>query len=251
MPKLSVNKLEELKWQIRQAFHNYAEGVVFELQSIIWGIALRRLLEEYGEENKEAIIDILNRPQNDQRMNYRVEAGPWYYGIRPSLKWTWAVEEIRPEIEEYVLGGKIPTELAPVLLTPNILRNTIAENLANIESGLTVFTEKGGTKGIEYRTNVGPIDILTRDEKDDFVVIEVKSGRADESALGQLLKYMGWVRQNLANEHNTRGIIVAEQITEGLKIGASEHSHIKLFRYNVPRLKLERFRLSFEQIAPN
>jgi hypothetical protein len=48
-------------------------------------------------------------------MNYRVEAGPWWYGIRPSLQWTWAVEEIRPEIEEYVLGGKIPAELAPVL----------------------------------------------------------------------------------------------------------------------------------------
>jgi hypothetical protein len=45
------------------------------------------------------------------------------------------------------------------------LRNTLAENLANIEPGLTLFTEKGEIKGIEYRTEVGPRDILTRDEK--------------------------------------------------------------------------------------
>jgi hypothetical protein len=163
MAKLSKKKLEELKWQIRQDFHDHAEGVVFQLQSIIWGIALRRLLEKYGEENTEAIIDILNRPQNDQRMHYSVEAGPWHYGIRPSLTWTWAVEEIRPEIEEYVLSGKIPTELAPVLLTPNVLRNTIAENLVGIEHGLTVFTDKGETKGIEYKTDVGPIDSRWRE----------------------------------------------------------------------------------------
>jgi hypothetical protein len=75
------------------------------------------------------------------------------------------VEEIRPEIEEYVLGGKIPAESGPVFLTPDVLRNTIAENLANIELGLTLFTEQGETKGIEYRTEVGLIDILIHDEK--------------------------------------------------------------------------------------
>jgi hypothetical protein len=62
---------------------------------------------------------------------------------------------------------------------------------------------------------------------------------------------MGWIRQNLAKENNARGIIVAEQITKGLAIGASEHSHIKLFKYNVPKIKLEKFRLSIEQIAAN
>lgn len=251
MDKLSKNKLEQMKWGIRQDFHDYAEAVVCELEPIIWGIALNRLLKEYGEEHKGAIIDILNRPQNPQRRYYGVETGPWYYGIRPSLNWTWAVEEIRPEIEEYLLSGKIPTEVVPVLLIPQVLTNTIADNLTDIEHGLTIFVDRGGRKGIEYKTEagVGNIDILARNDKGNFVVIEVKSGTGDESALGQLSKYMAWVRRNLVKENNVEGIIVAEKFTYGLKFAASENTQIRLFEYKVPNTHVGTFKLSFERVA--
>jgi RecB family endonuclease NucS len=56
---------------------------------------------------------------------------------------------------------------------------------------------------------VGIIDLLALDKNRDFVVIELKAGRAGDSACGQILGYMSWVRKELAGEKKVRGMIVA------------------------------------------
>jgi hypothetical protein len=64
-----------------------------------------------------------------------------------------------------------------------------------------------GRSGIEYQTDVGRIDILAAGDG-ALYVIELKLGVATDAALGQLLRYMGWVRVHLARGRAVFGIIV-------------------------------------------
>lgn len=63
-----------------------------------------------------------------------------------------------------------------------------------------------------YITTEGKImDFLCKDKKGNFVVIELKIKGADE-ALGQVCRYMGWVRENLCESNEkVKGIIISEK----------------------------------------
>jgi len=49
------------------------------------------------------------------------------------------------------------------------------------------------------------------------MVIELKLDRGPDRALGQLARYMGWVRANLAAGTEVRGVVVARRIDEKLR----------------------------------
>ncbi len=89
------------------------------------------------------------------------------------------------------------------------LRDFLASHLELLEIGLTLEP-----RGVEYRTGVGPIDILARDGAGGYVVIELKVGRGPDSVAGQILRYVNWVRIHLAQGKAVRGIIVAQVIPE-------------------------------------
>jgi len=63
-----------------------------------------------------------------------------------------------------------------------------------------------------YITTEGKImDFLCKDKAGDFVVVELKVGGSDKS-LGQICRYMGWVKENLCeNNEKVKGLIVSEQ----------------------------------------
>ena len=75
------------------------------------------------------------------------------------------------------------------------------------------------------------IDILAQTPQGDFVVIELKVSRGYDRTVGQILRYMGWVRENLADGKSVRGVIVASQITDDLKLAASCVPDISLMEY--------------------
>lgn len=57
---------------------------------------------------------------------------------------------------------------------------------------------------------VGIIDFLAVDKNKDLVVIELKRNSTDQT-LGQILRYMGWVNENLCEKNQkVKGIIIAE-----------------------------------------
>lgn len=51
-------------------------------------------------------------------------------------------------------------------------------------------------------------------------MIELKKGRTEDETVGQVLRYMGWVRAHLSPEKDVRGVIVLgfENATEKLKM---------------------------------
>lgn len=62
-----------------------------------------------------------------------------------------------------------------------------------------------------YNTEeIGEMDFLCQDQHDNFVVIELKKKSTDKT-VGQILRYMGWVLENLCKKNQTvRGLIIAE-----------------------------------------
>lgn len=79
--------------------------------------------------------------------------------------------------------------------------------------------EEDGDIAQEYQTPIGRIDILAKDrENTDWVVIELKRGRSSDVVVGQLLRYMGWVQENLAGEGEAvKGVVIAGDVDDRLQ----------------------------------
>ncbi|MDP9317210.1 MAG: endonuclease NucS [Chloroflexota bacterium] len=116
------------------------------------------------------------------------------------------------------------------------LRDFIVRNLGTIPvhgRRLQLYVDEQGRTGVEYQTAVGPIDILAVDEQDNLVVFELKLSRGADVALGQILRYMGWIKQHLAQDRAVTGVIVAKSIDEKLRYAASVTPGITLLEYDV------------------
>lgn len=113
------------------------------------------------------------------------------------------------------------------------LENALVSNLEQLEPGLSLY-EKNGIRGQQFDTNaVGRIDILAIDKQGNYVVIELKAGEADDKVCGQILRYMGWVKKELADGKPVRGIIIANSFSEQLKYAVSAVPNISLKLYKV------------------
>jgi endonuclease len=116
------------------------------------------------------------------------------------------------------------------------LQAFIASNLSAIDVGgarLKLFSDERGN-GIEYPTDVGLIDILATDSKDGaFVVFELKRATSADKAVGQIARYMGWIKTHLANGRPVRGVIVARQTSEHLRYAMVAVPNVTVYEYNV------------------
>jgi hypothetical protein len=113
------------------------------------------------------------------------------------------------------------------------LRDYLARNLTLIEPGLRLYDDEG-VRGVEYPVGGRFIDILGLDHDGGLVVIELKVSRGYDRVVGQLLRYMGWITANLAEAaQRVRGIIIAKQITEDLRLACSRLQDIELFEYEL------------------
>jgi hypothetical protein len=121
----------------------------------------------------------------------------------------------------------------------NALRDYLAKNLNTIEPGLRLY-HSGGISGIEYQAGNGRIDILALDKDSNFVVIELKLSSSNYAASGQLITYMGWIKDNLAPaDSRVRGIIIGHEVSSQLYLSTSLVQNVKLFTYKLS-VKIER-----------
>lgn len=116
------------------------------------------------------------------------------------------------------------------------LRDFISHNIESLKlegKSLRLYVDPQGRDGVEYPTEVGPIDILALDSDDAFVIFELKRGRVADRAIGQISRYMGWIKKNLAHGKMVKGVIVAKSISSNLRHAIVAVPNISLFEYEV------------------
>lgn len=123
------------------------------------------------------------------------------------------------------------------------LQNYLARNLDLIEPGLSLFEEEGIT-GLEFPAGGRFVDILAVDQDGNYVVIELKVSKGYDRVVGQLLRYMAWIKKHQAEPGTSvRGVIVAREISEDLLLACSTTPGVQLFEY---KLSVELRRAMFE-----
>ncbi len=131
------------------------------------------------------------------------------------------------------------------------LEDFIWDNWEKIDFGekLTKFVDENGNEGKQYYArgsetgkDAGYIDILAKDNKKKFVVFELKKGRKNDEVIGQMLRYIAWVRKNLAkNNEDVRGIIIMGQRDNKLELALSEIQNIVSVKLYKISFRLENY----------
>jgi hypothetical protein len=134
-------------------------------------------------------------------------------------------DDARMEVSE-------PAETSQEFAFERDLRNYLSKNLSAIEPGLTIYQDEEFS-GIEFPVGGRFIDILAMDSRGAYVVVELKVSRGYDRVVGQILRYMAWVKNHIASGKPVRGIIVANEVSEDLKLAASLISDLELFEYSI------------------
>lgn len=123
------------------------------------------------------------------------------------------------------------------------LEDFIIHNWDNTELGkkYELIIQEGELLSQQYKTEIGPIDILVKDKKTkSYVVIELKRNQTSDDTVGQLARYMGWVKKNLKNK-NVKGVIISGQYDKKLDFAREMIPNIEVFIYKVD-FKLKEFK---------
>lgn len=151
----------------------------------------------------------------------------------------------RDEIEKLIGGGQPPALVATdasvedplAFAMEKHLEDFLVQNWACTDLGkdYDIYEEEGECVGQQYATDTGPIDILAiSKDKKRLLVVELKKGRARDVVVGQVLRYMGYVQEELAEEGQTvHGVIVALEDDQGIRRALVVAPSIVFYRYQV------------------
>jgi len=162
-----------------------------------------------------------------------------------------ATEEGQDAVKALIEGKEISSQVTQVIeqisketesldiIMEAYLEEFIETNFTkiNFETKLELYQDEEN-KGRQYPTSIGRIDLLAKDEDNkNFVVIELKKGRSSDQVVGQILRYMGWVKENLAiNEfenYGVKGIVISQTIDDKLKYALKLIEQIDVFLYSI------------------
>lgn len=117
------------------------------------------------------------------------------------------------------------------------LEDFLVQNWAQTELGKAydIYEEEGERVGQQYPTDTGPMDILAvSKDKKQLLVVELKKGRASDAVVGQVMRYMGFVLQELAEPDQTvRGVIIALEDDQRIRRALAIASSIDFYRYQL------------------
>ncbi len=117
------------------------------------------------------------------------------------------------------------------------LESFLVENWGQTELGTryNILELDGELVGQQYPTDTGPIDILaiSKDRK-RLLVVELKKGRASDAVVGQIARYMGFVKEELAEEDQTvEGVIIALDDDQRVRRALSVFPGVRFYRYQI------------------
>ena len=117
------------------------------------------------------------------------------------------------------------------------LEEFLVKNWAQTELGkdYDIYAEDGEPVGQQYPTDTGPLDLLAvKKDKSELLVVELKRGKASDVVVGQVLRYMGFVKEDLAESHQAvRGAIIALEDDLRIRRALAVTPSIQFFRYQI------------------
>ena len=98
-----------------------------------------------------------------------------------------------------------------------------------------IYDGGDGLVGQQLQTDTGPLDILAiSKDKRRLLVVELKKGRAADTVVGQVLRYMGYVKEELAETDQTvLGVVIARDDDIRLQRALSMVPSVSFYRYQV------------------
>lgn len=155
------------------------------------------------------------------------------------------VSDYAAEIETFIGSTQVLTIVAtdPVIEDPvafamekHLEAFLVANwNQTELAKYYTIYQEDGEMVGQQYSTDAGQIDILaiSKDNK-KLLVVELKRGRASDVVVGQILRYMGYIKEQIAEKGQTvEGVIIALEDDQKLKWALGAVDNISFYRYEV------------------
>jgi restriction system protein len=155
------------------------------------------------------------------------------------------------EIEKLLADGQIATTIVvsdPAVEDPVAFameKHLEAFLVANwnqtiLSKEFSIYEEEGEPVGQQYATDAGPIDILaiSKDRK-RLLIVELKRGRASDVVVGQVLRYMGFVKEQVAE---------ADQSVEGAIIALDDDQKMRWALLSVPSISFYRYQISFKLV---
>jgi restriction system protein len=102
---------------------------------------------------------------------------------------------------------------------------------------LRIYVDAEGNDGQQYSISkdIGTIDILAVEQaSNSFVVIELKRGRSSDRVVGQILRYMGWVKQKLCTDGQAvKGLIICRDPDPRLSYALTMVKDVEVRYYSV------------------
>lgn len=117
------------------------------------------------------------------------------------------------------------------------LEDFIIENWDSLDIGNNYdkHEEEKDGKRKKYRTDTGEIDIFARSkDKTHYLVIELKKGRANDKVVGQIQRYMGYIKDEICKDNQrVKGLIIGLKDDLGLRRAISINPDIEFRRYQI------------------
>lgn len=113
------------------------------------------------------------------------------------------------------------------------LEDYLVQSIRDLDSSL-IYESR------QVRTDVGIIDILAKDPV-GMVIIELKTGEADDVAVAQVARYLGWMKNNERSadtflRRRFRAILLASSFTDGARCAAAVIPDLTLYAFKLSRL---------------
>ena len=120
-----------------------------------------------------------------------------------------------------------PEQPSRISVAEKTLEDFVVQQLEAIEVGLRLIERQKSTPA-------GRLDLLCEDARGNYVVVELKKTQGTDQVVGQILRYMGWVKEAYP-QTNVRGIIVVGKKDEALRyaIKAAPDVEAKEFKLSI------------------
>ena len=144
---------------------------------------------------------------------------------------------IKGEEKNVIISNDTSIQNASEFALERHLEDFLVKNLGKTILGqkYDIYSIDGEIVGQQFPSDTGPIDILALSkDKKTFLVVELKKGRVSDNVVGQIQRYMGFVKQDLAEiEQEVKGVIIGFDDDIRIQRALSVTQNIEFYKYRV------------------